>query len=314
MKPEDIEKLRLEILKREKISNIIVVILMGAGVLIYLIINGFNFSSSFRIQPLIFIIIFTFVIGMIIKAIYIGRRKAIYTSEYKKAVVKKNLSKIFTDLKYEPLCGLSEDILDSTSMIDTGDVFSASDYFSGKYKNINVEGSDIHIEEEHTTTDSEGNTSTTYVTIFLGKWLIFDFNKIFCSNVQVVGKKFSGHMIDIFGKDKLRKVEFESDMFNKQFKVYCQNEHEAFYLLTPGLMERIEALGNKLDLKVMFCFVDNKLHVAINNSKDSFEPNYKMSMDSPEIEKLISGEIKEITDFVDELDLMNDLFRGGKNE
>lgn len=312
MKLEELEKLRLEINKKEKVSNIILVSLILGGVLIYLIINGFNFSSPFSVQPLIFILIFTLVIGIIFKSIYTSKQKGIYISEYKKTIVASHLGKIFNELRYEPKNGLSKDLLRSTGMIRTGDIFDSSDYISGNYKNIKVEGSDIHIEEEHTTTDSDGHTTTTYVTIFLGKWLIFDFNKTFNSDLQVVGKNFSGHMIDLFGKDRLKKVEFESDTFNKAFKVYSQNEHEAFYLLTPSLIERIEKLGEQLKYQVMFCFVNNQLHVAINNNKDNFEPSYKVKIDSPEVEHMINDEIKQITNFVDELDLDNNLFKGGK--
>lgn len=50
-------------------------------------------------------------------------------------------------------------------------------------QNISVEQADVHIEEEYEPTDNNGNTTTTWVTIFRGKWMIFDFNKNFKSNI-----------------------------------------------------------------------------------------------------------------------------------
>ena len=49
-----------------------------------------------------------------------------------------------------------------------GDRYHSEDYISAEYKNIKFEQSDVHIEEEHESTDSEGHTTTTYVTIFKG--------------------------------------------------------------------------------------------------------------------------------------------------
>ncbi len=76
-----------------------------------------------------------------------------------------------------------------------GDSFTPNDYISCKYKNINVVASDIHIEEERQSTDSEGNTETYWVTIFLGKWMIFDFDKNFKANIKICEKGFQNAMI-----------------------------------------------------------------------------------------------------------------------
>lgn len=83
--------------------------------------------------------------------------------------------------------GISYEQIASTQMMNMGDRFYSNDYFKAKYKNINFESSDVHIQEEHT--DSDGDT--TYVTIFRAQWFVFDFNKPFKANTQVCAKNFS---------------------------------------------------------------------------------------------------------------------------
>ena len=124
---------------------------------------------------------------------------------------------------------------------------------------------------------------------------------------------FSNSKVNTFwGKkeDLFKKVSMESEEFNKKFNVYAQNEHDAFYIITPPLMERIERLAEKNKGKLLFCFIDNKLHIGIYDNKDSFEPGsvFKQINEEETLNK-ISEEIETITQFVEELNLDNDLFK-----
>ena len=101
----------------------------------------------------------------------------------------------------------------------------------------------------------------------------------------------------------------EDNEFNNLFTVFAVSEHEAFYILTPHFMEKIKELTSKLKCGIMLGFVDNKLHIAVNNYKDSFEYNVFRPINEKEIEESITKDIKLITDFVDELNLDNDLFK-----
>ena len=143
--------------------------------------------------------------------------------------------------------------------------------------------------------------------------MIFDFNKEFKANVQVSQKGFGNSKVKrFFGKKEeiFKKVSMESESFNKKFNVFAQNEHDAFYIITPSLMERIERLDENNKGKLLLCFIDNRLHIGIYDGKDSFEPGsvFKEIHEQEAIEK-ISNEIKVITQFVDELNLDNTLFK-----
>ena len=193
-----------------------------------------------------------------------------------------------------------------------GDIYESNDYVKGKYKDINFEASDIHIQDRYT--DSDGNTH--YTTLFRGQWFIFDFNKTFKADLQVCQKSFNNarHGKGIFGlfepkDEKFQKVELEDIDFNKKFNVFAQSPVEAFYVLTPNTMEKIKTLDNQIKGSLLFCFINNKLHVGIASNKDLFEVSPYKKVDIEKAEQSVLAEMNEITQFVDVLNLDNTLFR-----
>ena len=192
-------------------------------------------------------------------------------------------------------------------MLDTGDRFNSNDYISGIYKNIKFEQSDIHMERKHEEKDEDGNKKTVWETIFRGRLMAFDFNKKFKANIRVSSRHFGANSLP--WNKKFFNVKMEDIEFNKHFTVYAESEHDAFYILTPQFMEKLQDITKKLNCNIMFCFVDNRLHIAIDNNEDSFEYNVFKPINEQEIEESIVKDIKLITRFVDELNLDNDLFR-----
>ena len=295
---EELNELRLTIKNRY---------IIGTGILIALVILSIIFFRNVVILP------FIFIIGIVLIIISTAKLNKKYRKEFKNVFVLKSLEDKFTDLFYDPNAGIPYSTIAATEMMRMGDIYHSEDLISAKYKDIKFEQADVHIQEEHESTDSDGNTTTTYVTIFKGRWMIFDFNKEFKANVQISQKGFGNSKVKrFFGKkeEKFKKVSMESETFNKKFNVFAQNEHDAFYIITPSLMERIERLDEKNKGKLLFCFIDNRLHIGIYDNKDSFEPGSVFKrIDEQEIIKRISGEIETITQFVDELNLENNLFK-----
>lgn len=286
--------------------------LISVGVAVGIVLFSIVAKNMFQFRmDLMAIFIIDLVIIAIVSTIIISGPKKSYVDNFKNYFVKRTLEKIFTDLHYYPNKGIPESVIAGTGMMYTGDRYTTNDFISGKYKNINFMQSDVHIEEEHESTDSDGHTTTYYVTIFQGRWMIFDFNKTFKANVEVCEKGFSGNQANtLFGKSKYQKVKMESEEFNKKFRVYAQDPHDAFYIITPSLMEKIKRLevANKGKLFLGFC--DNQLHVGIHDGSDSFEPGSCFSkINEEEVMNRMSTDVSKITMFVDELELDNDLFR-----
>lgn len=253
----------------------------------------------------IFIAAFTAILALILTK----KDAQKYHGLYKAYFVDRNLHQIFTDVYYDHGKGMPKEVLSSTGMMRTGDIYRSNDFTSGKYKDVAFSQADVEIQEEHT--DSDGNT--TYVTIFKGRWMVFEFPKAFTFRMEVVQKWFNANKKprkDPEIKRKIEKISTESPTFNKKFKVYAEDGFEAYYILDPSFIDHIEKLSESHKGKLMLCFIDNKLHVAINDNKDAFEPPrpFKPINEQAENEKIYQ-DIKTITDYVEFLKLDRKLFK-----
>jgi len=287
---DELEKIRKKIL----IKTIITFLFMTLYFIVLLIA-----SNSFLVY-FISVIAFTILVTEIITR----KNRKEYKKIYKENVVLEVLKEYFTDLKYSLRVGIAESVISSTKMMMTGDKFRSNDRISAKYKDINLLYSDLHIQLE----GKGRNDDSPPLTIFKGQWFVFDFNKTFKSNIQVSEKFF---MAVISGKvEGYKRIKVEDVDFNRKFKVYAENELEAFYVLTPNTIEKIKTLNKKLRGKLLFCLINNKMHIGLDNRRDLFEPNVYRKINLNKEKERILKEIKIITDFVDVLDLDNDLFKG----
>lgn len=240
--------------------------------------------------------------------------------EYKLNYVAGILDSLFPGVYYEPDESIPRQYLADTKMVYLGDRYSGEDYVRARYKNVLFQQSDLLIQAlnqegrrkyKREDTKARGSNSD-YFVCFRGRWMIFDFNKNFRSNVQIIQE---GFRVPAPAGSRRKKespydpVTLESDKFNKGFRVYAQNPHDAFYILTPSFMERIQALTAHNKYKMMFCFSSNKLHIAIHGGGNSFEPGSVLKrFDDERVKEAIWKDIGSITQFVDELSLDNNLF------
>lgn len=284
---------KIEDARKMTIRNLFLLLLVL--VLLFFLLDP---SSNLCFCLIAFVIIITFVKYSVDK----GK----FDKLYKDNIVLACLQDVFTDVEYRPYEGISESKIAATKMMNTGNCFSSSDYVKAKYKDIAFECSDVLI--QHMTTDSDGNSS--YTTIFMGQWYIFDFNKSFKSKVQVCEKRFGGNIVgNSFDSNRLKKVELEDVNFHKFFEVYAKDEVEAFYILTPPMIERIKKLNEDVAGKFLFCFCDNKLHVGLYNNKDLYEHNIFSKVNLEKAKNKVLGELLVIIKFVDILKLDDSLFK-----
>ena len=308
MNVEELKQLQSQIIKKNKICNIVGLLLFLIALAIYLSIAIPKKTDIYLMIIISFIeLIFCLIIVMYIKSKANDKDIEKFYKEFKNVFVLKSLNNIFTDIKYYPEKGFSKNFIKNIGMLYTGDSYNSNDYISGKYKDIAFEQSDIHIEEKYIEEDADGEKEEVWKTIFLGRLMIFDFNKPFKTNIQVASYRFEAESLP--WSKKFSRVEMEDAEFNNTFNVYAESEHEAFYVLTPHFMEKIKEITKKLNCGIMFCFVDNKLHIAVDNEEDSFEYNVFEPIDEIKIETEITNDIKLITDFIDELNLDNELFK-----
>ena len=313
---QELEQARAKYAKKLKIFIIIGLSLFALSIILSLTgVFGFSGSSAFSkfnffssaISALV-MGVFILAITAVIAVLVTHKDAKAYKALYKAYFVEQSLQKTFTDLHYNHNEGMPKEVLKSTGMIYTGDIYSSNDFTSGKYKDVAFSQADVHIQE--VTTDSDGNTQ--YQTIFKGRWLVFEFPKPFTFRLQVVEKWFGANMKphkDKTTKRKIERIHTESVEFDKRFKVYAEDGFEAYYILDPAFISHIEDLDNSRKGKLMLCFIDNKLHVALYDNKDMFEPpNPLKTLDEQAEFSKINQDIRAVTDYVDFLKLDRKLF------
>ncbi len=183
-----------------------------------------------------------------------------------------------------------------------------SDHIKAVYNGLNIELSDIELINETETVDADGNTEKNSITNFKGQWLICDF-----------GKELSGEVRLSANDKKLRKqhkndsVEMENETFNNRFLVTANDAQEAYYILTPHMMEYILSMADKSGGEVYMSFQrDGKLHVAVKTGRDFFELG-KSNANVEGLRQKFLGELRWFTDMIDTLRVEDTLYKKETN-
>lgn len=223
-------------------------------------------------------------------------------------VIRDVLGEVFEAVEYNPLGRISS--ISSAGMVFPFhyDKLRGSDYIKAVYRGLNIELSDIELINGEEITDSEGNVDRSENTVFQGQWLICDFGKALSGQVNISGKSKKSCGVSISGN-----VKMENERFNKQFFVNAQNPQEAYYILTPHMMEYILTMSEKSGGTVYMSFLrDGKLHIAVQTGRDFFE----LGGSKADIEALrhkFLGELRWFTDIIDELRLTDTLYKKGES-
>lgn len=242
------------------------------------------------------------IIGIVgIVLIIIGFAKfSTLSNEFKVKVMKDLIEDFIDNGVFDPDRGLNMAQVYSTEFLNRADRSHTEDFISGTMDGVDFVSSDVKLEERHVRQTKNG-TQTYYVTYFLGRVFLFDFNKQFEGYLQVLeeGKPTVNR--------KYKKVKLESIDFNKKFKTYSSNEHSAFYVLTPHFMEALMKFEQQNRGKVNFSFIDKTLYIGINNMRDTFELKMFRALDENTINEF-KKELLVIKEVIDELKLNNNIF------
>ena len=211
------------------------------------------------------------------------------------AVAKKVMDRIFDHYEYFPQDHISSSIIENTPIPYLGyyEDIEGNDYIRGQYQGMNFEMSDIHLSRTETTTDSDGHTTTTEVTVFDGLWFICDFAKQIRSRITVSPKPLLS-----FSKG----IQTESTAFNRKFYVESRNDHDAFYVLTPQMMEKMLQTQQEMNCEFYFVFEQDGVVQILVNKGNSLEVS-ALSRSVSKIEEQFERELGEVTNLIDELKL-----------
>ena len=121
-----------------------------------------------------------FAVGLVLYSVKAGSLASAYRAAYKAEVVPRLLDLIAPRLRHTSAAGISSATFVGTELFATSpDRYASEDLIEGTLGKTFLQLAEVHAEDRRTSTDSKGNTKTTYVTIFKGVLLIADFHKHF---------------------------------------------------------------------------------------------------------------------------------------
>jgi len=269
-------------------------------VLSYLIV-GIAFVSYIplgsSIGPAAFFIIGVPFLGGGLYASHNYKQIKMLSNDFKAKYVTQEINKVFANSRYHHDLGFTEEEVIESNLLKNRDRYKSEDLIEGLYEGVTFKCSDVEQKEVR-----GSGKNRRVVTVFQGRFYEFDFPKIFKHDLMLLQpdtyRPFSS----------FRKVNTESIHFNSEFKIYAENEHEAFYILTPDFMEKLIYFDRKYLDKISFSFKHNKLYVAVDTRKDYFDIKAFKKVDSSIFEEY-QEELKDIQELVNILKLNVTIFK-----
>lgn len=218
--------------------------------------------------------------------------------KYKSIVVTRVVSALGQGLSYSPQSRFTkQDFLDMDLFEKRCEQWHAEDEICGRKDPVSYS----ILEAKATRTEGSGKNRRT-VTIFKGLIIRLDFNKNFGGHTVVVPDAESKILGGLFGESESRRrkdiARLENVAFEKIFSVYCTDQQEARYLLTPKMMELIMEAQTTLGVQIRLSFHDNSVFLTVPQNADRFEARIFGAKVSPE---LVVGDLAEVVRLAERL-------------
>lgn len=273
--------------KIDRSTNIVLVSVLSSVLLIPL-----HLISKDLVTAIIPIYIPLMLISIIVSLFRAASLSGQFKELYKQTFVTSVLRESFSNAMYDWTRGFSQNDVKQFGLCKFGNRFSSEDYLSASYNDVKFEMADVTIQYDSGT--GEHSHTTTY---FKGRMLAFEFPKNNITSVQLHSKDFKYAPKNPFGYD-MKGISTESTSFNSKFLVTSANEHDAFYVLTPQLMESIQRIYAKYQ-NIEMHFAGNNLYVGLDGCSDTFDFPAGKYIDYEAEQERIKNDIQDIKDIID---------------
>ena len=115
-------------------------------------------------------------------------------------------------------------------------------------------------------------------TIFSGQVMRFSLPNEFkwsFGHLQIFEKEF---LSNLKGYTAPYKIQTENEAFNQRFEIFAADEHNAFYLLTPRMLEQIIRFADFANCQIALAFVGMALYVAVDRPHSMFNASVRQSL------------------------------------
>ena len=224
---------------------------------------------------MLFVIIF--VISVFILSIIIYTINKNYKKSFKSQIINEIVEQSNPSLDYHYNMGISSREY-AESNFDWGwDRYSSEDLIDGELEDGSfLKMAQVHTEEKHESTDSDGHRTTSYLTTFFGLYGVIKLKT--STNADFMIKNNS--KLSKFNK---RRIEMESSEFEKYYDVYTGSKESAIRqntmeILTPETIEQFVKIRNMFKKTITVRVFKDKIYFRIDVG-DIFEaPTFKSSV------------------------------------
>lgn len=275
--------------KKRKLISIPLILIVDI-LLIYWFSNMFgNFNAGLGLFPYLFIIIPILIVDTIILAIVslaFSKKSRLYNDVFKEKVMDKIFKNFLSDVDYIPKKQMPQSIYREGKYDGYYNRYYSDDYVEGNIDDkYLIKMAEITTEHEKTTTDSDGNTHTETTTIFSGLFAKINIGKSIKTELRIGTNRTIS---------KKKRLEMDSDEFEKYFDVSSTNDIVGMQILTHDIMDMLVDFRNKLKMPLDILIRDDMMYIRLHVGK-MFEAKFNKNA---VIDKQILQRYFDIVNFI----------------
>lgn len=196
-------------------------------------------------------------------------------------------TRLFRDLSYQPQGGLTHDEIRNAAVVACGDKqrFESEDLLSGCYQGLRFRYCDVS-----TSRVKGSGKNRREAVLFHGQimhFASFDERKKSAGHLQIFEKKLAS---DLIGWTAEHEIHTESEAFNRRFRVFATEEHNAFYILTPRMLEQITQFADRAGAQIAISFCGSSMFVAIDRLYSILDASFHVPV--PEQKQSILNDVE----------------------
>jgi hypothetical protein len=245
----------------------------------------FHYVRNGKIVPVFFsgTVIFIIIIGA---SFYQKYKK--FRQIYKAKVVAELMQLVFPGSQFNSQNFISqEDFWQSQLFRSRIDKYQGEDFVSGQIEKRDFSFSELHVQRKEVHYQ-KGRKRTHWVNVFRGLFHKTKLDKVVKSPIYILPDpseeilgRWLGRMVGQWAElmaDRGKSVELENPVFEKYYKVFCDDPIFVRTILTPVAMELLVDFRHSAKRPIHISLIGDQLYLAISFGHDLFEPNLFSSM------------------------------------